>query len=209
MSFIPGSFQWHQGLDLAIEAFARVRQKVPNAEFHLYGGGGTAADLKQLAERLGVKDSVKFLGSVNVDDIPGIVANADLGVVPKRTNSFGNEDYSTKIMEFMSQGVPVVGSRSKIDSYYFDEESVRFFPSGDIEALAEAMVEVIENKSLRETLIRHGFEHVRAKTNWNTRKKRFYLQLVDALTTTVDTDSWSQIDRGTPRKAFASMKTLG
>ncbi len=74
---------------------------------------------------------MKFCGIASLDDIAGIIANADLGVVPKRADSFGNEAYSTKIMEFMSQGIPVVVSRTKIDSYYFDEETVRFFPSGD------------------------------------------------------------------------------
>ena len=36
----PGSLQWHQGVDIAIEAFARVKEKVPNAEFHIYCGSG-------------------------------------------------------------------------------------------------------------------------------------------------------------------------
>ena len=39
----PGSLHWHQGLDIAIEAFALVRKKVPNAEFHIYGQGNMEA----------------------------------------------------------------------------------------------------------------------------------------------------------------------
>ena len=42
----PGSFQWHQGLDIAIEAFAQVKTKVPNAEFHLYCGAGGDQELE-------------------------------------------------------------------------------------------------------------------------------------------------------------------
>jgi glycosyltransferase involved in cell wall biosynthesis len=111
--------------------------------------------------------------------MPGVIANADLGVVPKRADSFGNTAYSTKIMEFMSQGVPIVVSRTKIDSYYFDDDTVRFFPSGDIEAMANAMVEVIENKTLRNNLVRRGFEYVKLN-NWDVCKKN-YLALVDSL----------------------------
>ena len=177
----PGTFQWHQGLDIAIAAFAHVIKRVPNAEFHLYGGGGGQPDLEQLARRLGVGESVKFVAGVRMDFMPDLIANADLGVVPKRADSFGNEAYSTKIMEFMSQGVPVVVSRTKIDSYYFDEETVRFFPSGDVEAMANAMVEVIENKSLRDNLVRRGYEYV-GQNCWDTRKRE-YLALVDSLTT--------------------------
>ncbi len=106
---------------------------MPNAEFHLYGTQDQKFTdwLKTIAREVGVEESVKFCGLAALDLIAGIVANADLGIVPKRADSFGNEAYSTKIMEFMSQGIPVVVSRTKIDSYYFNEDTVRFFPSGD------------------------------------------------------------------------------
>lgn len=175
----PGSFQWHQGLDIAIEAFAKVKDKVPEAEFHIYGGGTEKEDLVRLASKLGLNGSVKFCGSARLEKIPEIIANADLGVVPKRADSFGNEAYSTKIMEFMSQGIPVVVSKTKIDSYYFDEKVVRFFPSGDSGAMAMAMMEVINNQELRKTLIANGYKYAK-ENSWDERRKE-YLDLVDRL----------------------------
>lgn len=178
----PGTFQWHQGLDIAIKAFARVKRKVPNAEFQLYGGGGgrgAEMELASLADSLGSNGSVKFCGSVTLDQIPSVIANADLGVVPKRADSFGNEAYSTKIMEFMSQGVPVVVSRTKIDTFYFDDSVVRFFPSGDDRAMADAMLDIIESKALRDSLVARGYEYVH-RHSWD-RKKNEYLALVDSL----------------------------
>ena len=180
----PGSFQWHQGLDIAIKAFARVRAKVPNAEFHLYGvagGGHLQNELAMLASELGVNEFVKFYPSLPIDQIAVVIANADLGVVPKRADSFGNEAYSTKIMEFMSQGLPVVVSRTKIDSFYFSETEVRFFTSGDDGAMADAMLQVIENDALRQRLIAKGHEYA-TKHSWDT-KKQDYLNLVDGLST--------------------------
>ena len=178
----PGSFQWHQGLDIGIRAFARVKDKMPNAEFHLYGGGEgnrTQAELVKLADRLGLNGSVKFRPGVPLDQIPQVIADADLGVVPKRADSFGNEAYSTKIMEFMSQGVPVVVSRTKIDQFYFDDSVVRFFPSGDDRAMANAMLDVISNGDLRQSLVAHGHEYVE-QHGWD-RKKQDYFALVDSL----------------------------
>ena len=178
-----GSFQWHQGLDIAIEAFTHLREKLPNAELHLYGGGGNNGEvaLSRLTESLGLKDRVKFCGGVSLDKIAEVIANADLGVVPKRADSFGNEAYSTKIMEFMSQGVPVVVAQTKVDTYYFDEGTVHFFPSGDSRALADAIVDVATNDELRKTLIAGGHEYVQ-QNGWG-RKKEEYLNLVDSLVT--------------------------
>lgn len=177
----PGSFQRHQGLDIAIKALRLVKDKVPNAELHLYGGGDlyVRTELAKLAKQLGLEESVKYCGGVALDEIPGVIANADLGVVPKRADTFGNEAYSTKIMEFMSQGVPVVVSRTKIDTFYFDDQVVRFFDSGNNQAMADAMLDVIEHPDLREALVARGYEYV-DRNCWD-RKKQEYLDIVDSL----------------------------
>ncbi len=162
-----------------------VKSRVPNAELHLYrgggGGSGAQAELADLAAKLGLSESVKFYESQSLDKIADVIANADLGIVPKRADSFGNEAYSTKIMEFMSQGIPVVISRTKIDTFYFDDTVARFFNSGDDEAMAVAMLDVIENKAKREALVTNGYAYV-DKHSWD-RKKQDYLNLMDSLST--------------------------
>lgn len=189
----PGAWQWHQGLDIAIEALGHIKDRVPNAELHLYGGGGGAGMQERLAEqakRLGLDGRVKFGGGVPLDSIPELIANADLGVVPKRADSFGNEAYSTKIMEFMSQGTPAVVSRTKIDSYYFKDTDVQFFASGDSKAMAEAILAVMENQELREMLRANGLKYA-DRNGWN-HKKADYLELVD----TLSAENWKARSRG-------------
>jgi glycosyltransferase involved in cell wall biosynthesis len=177
----PGSFQRHQGLDIALEAFVHFKQEVPNAEFHLYGGSNDVirAELREQVQRLDLNRSVKFFDIVPLDKMAEVIANADLGVVPKRADSFGNEAYSTKIMEFMSQGLPVVVSKTKIDAFYFQEGVVHFFPSGDSVAMAKAMLDVANDKCLRESLIARGYEYVE-RNGWD-QKKSEYLNLIDSL----------------------------
>ncbi|NJL72862.1 MAG: glycosyltransferase family 4 protein, partial [Candidatus Competibacteraceae bacterium] len=84
-----------------------------------------------------------------------IMAAADIGVVPKRANSFGNEAYSTKIMEFMAVGVPVIVSSTRVDRFYFDDSVVRFFESGNVEALTEAMDELLSDPARRAAVRGH------------------------------------------------------
>ena len=76
------------------------------------------------------------------------MANADLGVRPKRDDSFGGEAFSTKILEFMALGVPVLVASTRIDRYYFKEDLLRFFKSSDADALAVAMVDAYQNRAV-------------------------------------------------------------
>ena len=135
--------------------------------------------LVALVGELGLNGSVRFFSPVPLRQVADIMANADLGVIPKRADSFGNEAYSTKIMEFMSLGVPVVVSRTKIDQYYFNDSVVRFFESGNPDALAAAMLEVLRNRELRERLVVNASAYA-AQNSWDSRKPD-YLALVDKL----------------------------
>ena len=174
-----GSLSKHQGVDLVVQAMPAVRARIPQAEFHVYGGGSEKENIRQLVQELGLQDSVLLHEGVFLDQIPQIVADADVGVVAKRADSFGNLAYSTKILEFMSQGVPVVLSRTKIDEFYFNDSMARFFTSGSVPELAEALIDVLANKELRDTLVRNATIHV-AQNSWNNRRES-YFGLVDAL----------------------------
>jgi glycosyltransferase involved in cell wall biosynthesis len=107
------------------------------------------------------------------------MAGADLAVVPKRADSFGNEAYSTKIMEFMSLGVPVIASSTRIDRFYFNDSVVRFFESGNIPDLAHAMIEMLQNPAARSAQAERAQTYAHGN-NWQTREGE-YLQLVDSL----------------------------
>jgi glycosyltransferase involved in cell wall biosynthesis len=175
----PGGLQWHQGLDIAIRAFRNVSAKLPQAEFHIYGDGNMKEEWMALSRELGLEDKVIFFDPRPARQIAAIMANADLGVVPKRADSFGNEAYSTKIMEFMALGVPVVVSDTRIDRFYFKDSVVRFFESGNPESLSDAMIEVLGNADLRRRMVANACAYA-AEHSWETRRDH-YLDLVDSL----------------------------
>jgi glycosyltransferase involved in cell wall biosynthesis len=175
----PGGLQWHQGLDIALRAFVCVSAKLPNAEFHIYGDGNMKPSLIALAIELGIDTKVRFFDPVGVRQVARIMADADLGVVPKRADSFGNEAYSTKIMEFMSCAVPVVVSKTKIDQFYFNDSVVRFFESGNPDALAAAMLDVLQNSELRARMTSMATKYSDIHS-WK-RRKADYLAIVDQL----------------------------
>lgn len=168
----PGTLNWHQGLDVAIRAFNRIKDVHPEVEFHIYGIGPSLEELSRLIDELGLAGQVKLLGTRKIREIAEIMENADVGIVPKRNNPFGDEAFSTKTLEFMAMGVPVIVSNTKIDCYYFNDTLVKFFEAGNERSLAEAMTEIIESPILREALIRNGTEFVQLN-DWDTHKHKY------------------------------------
>ncbi len=175
----PGTLNWHQGLDIAIKAFALIKDKAPDAVFHIYGEGSSKEALARLIDDLHLNDRVFLKGLLPIRDIAPVMAGADIGIVPKRDDGFGNEAFSTKILEFMSLGVPVVVASTKVDRYYFNDSVARFFTSGSVEDLAASLEEVLRDKSRRETLAQSGFDFSR-KFSWDC-KKDVYLDLVESI----------------------------
>ena len=178
----PGTLNRHQGLDLAIAAVKSLVPDIPQIELHIYGGGSAKHELQQQVEQLKLTNHVRFFPGVFLDQVPDLIANADIGIVPKRAEGFGDQAYSTKIMEFMSQGLPVVLSRTTIDRLYFDDSVVAFFESGSVEDLARAIRRVALDSDYRQELSRRGLAYAR-ENSWATMQD-IYLDVVDRLTAT-------------------------
>jgi glycosyltransferase involved in cell wall biosynthesis len=176
----PGSLGWHQGLDIAIKAFHVIRDDAPEAEFHIYGAGGEKGSLAGLVKELGLQDRVFIKPSLPLEKIVKVMAAADIGVVPKRNDPFGGEAFSTKILEFMSLGVPVIVSRTRIDTYYFNDSVVKFFAPDDVMDLAKSMLNMVKDRGMRKNLVDNALKFVE-DFSWDKRKWE-YLGLADRLT---------------------------
>jgi len=174
----PGSLSWHQGLDIAIKALAIIKDQAPEAKLHIYGEGDTKKSLIALVTQLGLGERVLFKESLPIDKIANVMGNADIGIVPKRANTFGNEAFSTKILEFMALGVPIIISRTRIDQFYFDDSLVTFFESDNEKDLSDKMLLLIKDKKLREIRIDNSLKYIE-ENNWNV-KKSIYNKIVNS-----------------------------
>ncbi|MPY91438.1 MAG: glycosyltransferase [Luteitalea sp.] len=178
----PGTLNHHQGVDIAVRAFALASDRMPGAEFHIYGEGPARPALKQLAKELGLEERVKLMDRVPLSEVSRVMACADVGVVPKRADGFGNEAFSTKTLEFMACGVPVVVSRTRVDSHYFDDTLVRFFASGQEADLANALLWAYDHREQHGEWIRAARDFV-VRYSWQERAIDYH-GLVDGLSRT-------------------------
>jgi glycosyltransferase involved in cell wall biosynthesis len=174
----PGSLNHHQGVDIAVRAFALVAADMPGAEFHIYGRGPDLAMLKALGQELGLGARLRFMDNVGMTEIGALMARASVGVVPKRADGFGNEAFSTKIFEFMACGVPLIVSRTRVDEHYFDDALVNFF-DGTAEDLARALVRVYRHPEEQVERVRNA-EAMATRYSWQCRSGE-YKSLVDGL----------------------------
>lgn len=175
----PGTLNWHQGLDLAIAAFAKVRDQAPAMELHIYGEGPAKPQLQQLVADLGLGERVRLLPPLPIREIAAVMADADLGVVPKRNDSFGGDAFSTKTLEFMSLGVPLVVADTRVDRFYFDDSLVRFFRAGDADDLARVLLDAYGNRR-RSAEISARAQAFAGRNSW-AEKKADYLDIVGRL----------------------------
>lgn len=169
----PGTINYHQGLDLAVRAFHRVRDRMPAARFDIYGDGPDRPAIEGLVRTLGMSDRIRILEPMPMVDIAGVMADADLGVVPKRSDTFGDEAFSTKSLEFMMLGVPLLMSATTIDQHYFDGSVVQFFRSGDEEDLAAKMLALYADPAKRKSLAENARRFVQAY-RWDRRQDEYF-----------------------------------
>lgn len=175
----PGSINWHQGLDLAIRAFSTISAKAPEVDFHIYGEGPLKQDLVNLVHELHLEQRVFFHKPIALRKMATVIAATDIGIVPKRSDNFGNEAFSTKILEFMAVGVPVIVADTMVDKYYFDDSVVHFFQAGNEQDLSRRMLQLIQDPERRRLQAEEASKFVN-KHDW-TAKKHEYLQLVDGM----------------------------
>ncbi len=77
------------------------------------------------------------------------------------------------------QGIPVVVSGTKIDRYSSNDGVVRFFESGNVDALAEAMFELLGSRTKCQEMVARACAYA-AQNSWESRQAD-YLNLVDDL----------------------------
>lgn len=175
----PGTLNWHQGLDIAIEAFSIALQDAPDMQFHIYGEGSAKPKLQAMVQALQLENKVFLHPPMPLRQIAAVMASADLGVVPKRNDAFGGDAFSTKVMEFMALGVPVLLSRTRVDTHYFDDTLVRFFDPGNARALAGAMLDAYGDRDAAARRAQRALAFAQ-RNSWSE-KSRDYIALVEGL----------------------------
>jgi glycosyltransferase involved in cell wall biosynthesis len=162
-----GFLRHEKGVDVLLEAFEQLLDRVPNAELEVVGTRdrlehGVSKQLALAATRLTRRTKVILSGHVPLG--PPLFrryADADVCVVPSR----GGEGTPRVLIEARAFGCPVIGSSvCGIPDSITHERDGLLVPPGDPRALADAMCRVAHDADLRQRLIAEGVARVRRTT---------------------------------------------
>lgn len=133
-----GSLVERNGLELAVDALARVVEKVPAAELRIYGRRSAYLDaVMEKVKRLGLDEHVRYLGPKKLEELVLAIQGCDVGVIPNQRNTFTDINTPVRLFEYLSLGKPVIAPRTPGILDYFPPENLFFFDSGDAQELAE------------------------------------------------------------------------
>jgi colanic acid/amylovoran biosynthesis glycosyltransferase len=105
------SLQAYKGHAVLLEALAMGGSPVDRITLDLIGDGGLRGELEALAERLGLRERVRFLGSRSEDEVRAALEAADLFVLPSIVADDGQmEGLPVALMEALACGVPTVST---------------------------------------------------------------------------------------------------
>ena len=176
-----GTLAHRLGLDVALRAVAEIGDRIPALELRIIGAGEERDPLLDLRDELGIQDRVTFSdGYVPVETIPGLLADADVGLVPLRLSDGTDIMLPTKLLEYVSLGIPCVVPATGTICRYFDETMVRFFEAEDHVSLANALIDLYERPEVRYSLAEQATERFGRAHRWSEHKK-IYLELVSEL----------------------------
>jgi len=135
-----------KGQRYAIEALAALRPSYPKLRLAFAGSGADQAILHALAKRLGVAEQVLFLG--NRDDVPDLLAAADLYLQPSIKEGFG-----IAFLEAMASGLPCIGTPTgAMPEMIINGENGLIVKVADTQALSDAIHSLVSQPDLCQQL---------------------------------------------------------
>jgi glycosyltransferase involved in cell wall biosynthesis len=160
------------GVDILIRAMAQILKTSKRTDIGcmIIGSGSELEKLRTLANDLGLNDHVTFTGYLSGENLLTHLCSLDIGIIPDPPSPCNDKLSMNKVFEYMALGLPFV---------QFDLEQSRL-EAGEAgfvakeptaEAMADAIVSLLDNEPLRQQMSKIGKERARLEFRWDVEKK--------------------------------------
>ena len=179
LALYVGSFAVYQGIDLLFQAIPLALRRNPNLFFAVIGGSPAQVGVRQTALMdLGLADRVLFPGHVHPDELPHLLAAADVLLSPRIAG--GNTPL--KLLDYLKAGRAIVACDNPANRLILDESNARL-AAPEPAAFAEGVAALAADAALRGRLGAAGHGLYLSTYNYRQFRKRLsdvYRQLLGA-----------------------------
>jgi len=159
-------------LDVAIEALSLIKKYIDCVKLRILGDGNDLDRVLRLANKLGIREHVEHLRTVNVERVHYIMKDADIGISCHQGGVFGDLVIATKTLDYLTQGLPVICSRTKTMVDYIPEEAIFYFEPEDARDMAKQIIKIWRNPDLVRRKMKNAEKYIN-KYKWQTEKRKF------------------------------------
>jgi len=167
-----------------VDVFIRSIERLPDTRGVIVGGLPGEPDLdraRDLARRIGVEQRIEFTGHVEPSQVPSLLAQTDVLVLPTVDTASAIYTSPLKLFEYFAAGRPVVASDlPPVREIVRDGENAVLFKPGDSESLAAAIRRVWQDEQFAERLARTAYLEA-SEYGWNRRAERLEAFVVSVL----------------------------
>lgn len=158
MILFVGNLSPYKGPKILVKAMQKIIKKVPNTKLIFVGSGRMKEELQMLSKKLGVEKYVKFAGFAEGNLKTMYYRAADVFCLP---STMSTESFGIVNLEAMACSVPIVASKmGGIPAVVRDGENGLLVPPKDSDALADAIIYLLENEDVRKRMGKNGSEKV-------------------------------------------------
>jgi glycosyltransferase involved in cell wall biosynthesis len=143
-----GTVTEHYRLDVAVRGLALACRVDSRLRLRILGDGPSLQGICALARELDVADKLELLKPVALEQVKDVMSAADIGISTHQSGVFGDLYFSNKVVEYMTQALPVVCSRTQSLEEYIPENALFYVAPGDSEAFAGCILEMLRNPQL-------------------------------------------------------------
>ena len=170
-------------IDTALYVLQQVRKTFPQASITICGSGPERGRLVALAQALEIDSAVVFTGRVENEQMAELYRSADVMLNPSLADNM-----PISVLEALASGVPVVSTRvGGVPHLVQHGKTALLVAPGDVDAMAKAVIRVLEDPDLADRLVTAGLGEIKQYT-WPSVREKLQSVYTDALTENGNTE---------------------
>lgn len=142
-----GNIGFAQDLERFISAVKKVNENFP-LEFYLVGDGDIKNDLETLVKEENLENIVFFIGSLDREKIPVLIAESLIGIAPLKNLQSLNYAIPTKVYEYMSCGIPFIATGKGEIENIIKNSKAGLIVDNNTESISKTIISLLDDKKL-------------------------------------------------------------